>query len=143
MKTILFSLSLTFGLVACNNNTTANTSSNTATTNTATTTVAIAAKVVSAKEFVDMMVKMDKKDYYLIDVRTKAEADAGMLVDAINIDFQSPNFEEELAKLDKSKTAFVYCQGGVRSAKACKVAEKLAFKAIFDMDGGYNAWMKL
>lgn len=138
MKTILFALSLAFGLVACKNNTTANTNS-TSTTSAA----ATATKVVSAKDFVDMIVKMDKKDYYIIDVRTKAEADAGMLVDAINIDFQSPNFEEELAKLDKSKTAFVYCQGGVRSAKACKVAEKLAFKAIFDMDGGYNAWMKL
>lgn len=141
MKTILFALSLAFGLIACKNNTTANTSSNTTTT--VTNAAATAAKVVSAKDFVDMIVKMDKKDYYIIDVRTKAEADAGMLVDAINIDFQSPNFEEELAKLDKSKTAFVYCQGGVRSAKACKVAEKLAFKAIFDMDGGYNAWMKL
>jgi rhodanese-related sulfurtransferase len=140
MKTILFALSMAIGLVACKNNTTAN-SNTTNSTNTATATTPT--KVVSAKDFVDMIVKMDKKDYYIIDVRTKAEADGGMLVDAINIDFQSPNFEEELAKLDKSKTAFVYCQGGVRSAKACKIAEKLAFKAIFDMDGGYNAWMKL
>jgi rhodanese-related sulfurtransferase len=136
MKTILFALFIGVSLVACKNNTTAN-------TNTTTTVATAPIKVLSAKDFVDMIVKMDSKDYYIIDVRTKAEADAGMLMEAINIDFQSPDFEAELAKLDKSKTAFIYCQGGVRSAKACKVAEKLPFKAIFDMDGGYNAWLKL
>lgn len=98
------------------------------------------AKVLAVTEFAASMAKMDKKDYYLIDVRTKEEFEAGALPDALNIDFNGDDFEAQLAKLDKSKTAFIYCQAGGRSASACKVAEKMAFKAIFDMDGGYGAW---
>lgn len=98
------------------------------------------AKVLAVTEFAASMAKMDKKDYYLIDVRTKEEFEAGALPDALNIDFNGDDFEAQLAKLDKSKTAFIYCQAGGRSASACKVAEKMAFKAVFDMDGGYGAW---
>jgi phage shock protein E len=140
MKTGIFSLFFAAAvLVGCKNAQT-DKSANATTTTTTTTAATVAAKVLSVDEFSANMAKMDKKDYYLIDVRTKAEFEAGALPDALNIDFNADGFEAELAKLDKSKTAFIYCQAGGRSAKACKVAEKLAFKSVFDMAGGYGDW---
>lgn len=49
----------------------------------------------------------------MIDVRTPAEFASGHLEGAINIDVQSPDFDQQVAQLDPSATYLVYCRGGL------------------------------
>ncbi|MEL6275066.1 MAG: rhodanese-like domain-containing protein, partial [Bacteroidota bacterium] len=63
--------------------------------------------------------KMGGEDVIILDVRTPAETDRGVIEGALLIDYRSPGFEDELAKLDKEKTYLVYCQSGGRSARTC------------------------
>jgi phage shock protein E len=76
----------------------------------------------------------------LLDVRTPGEFAAGHLANAINIDFQSGYFEEEVAKLDKSASYAIYCRSGNRSGQAVKVMADLGFTDMYDMDGGVIDW---
>ena len=78
----------------------------------------------------------------VLDVRTKKEFDAGHIPGAINLDVNSPDFQEKAAKLDKSKTYLVHCAAGVRSARACNVLDKIALTNVVNLDPGLNAWIK-
>ena len=79
----------------------------------------------------------------MIDVRTPVEFSEGHIAEAINIDFQNPNFETEIEKLDKSKNYFVYCQSGNRSGQAVRKIQSLGFKNIFELRGGLNSAQEL
>lgn len=76
----------------------------------------------------------------VLDVRTPGEFAQGRLANAINIDFQSGNFEAEISKLDKNATYAVYCRSGNRSGQAVKVMTDLGFTNLYDMDGGVIDW---
>jgi rhodanese-related sulfurtransferase len=54
------------------------------------------------------------------------------------IDFYSPNFEEELDKLDKNKKYIYHCRSGSRSRSAITVFKKLGFTEIYELEGGIN-----
>jgi rhodanese-related sulfurtransferase len=83
--------------------------------------------------------RADKKNVVL-DVRTKKEFDAGHIPGAVNIDLNSPDFEEKVAKLDKTKTYLVHCGAGVRSLKACENMGKMEFPKLINLEGGFKAW---
>lgn len=76
----------------------------------------------------------------LLDVRTPREFQSGTIKGSKNIDFNSPDFEKEIAKLDKSKTYLVYCRSGNRSGQALPVLEKLNLSKLYHLDGGIKAW---
>ena len=81
------------------------------------------------------------KDVQLVDVRTPDEYNAGKIDDAINIDyFDQDNFKKAFEKLDKNKPLFVYCRSGHRSHESAVLLEKMGFKEIYDLEGGYIAW---
>lgn len=84
----------------------------------------------------------DHKKLVLIDVRTPEEFANGKIEGAINIDVQSPDFVEQLNVLDKDMEYGVYCARGRRSAIAADQMKKLGFTKIYDLEGGYNAWIK-
>ena len=50
----------------------------------------------------------------LVDVRTPEEYGSGHLKNAININIRDNSFEQQAAKLDKSKPVMVYCKAGSR-----------------------------
>ncbi len=81
-----------------------------------------------------------KKDIQLLDVRTAKEFDAGHIAGAQNINYFAADFKEQIAKLDKEKPVYVYCQGGGRSGAAAKMMVELGFKQVFDLEGGYDDW---
>src|SRR5512134_2126968 len=60
-------------------------------------------------------------DFVLLDVRTRKEFDAERIAGAVMVDYNSPSFRDEIAKLDREKTYLVYCRTGNRSAGALKV----------------------
>lgn len=82
------------------------------------------------------------KTNVVLDVRTKKEHSEAHLPGAILIDITEGNFEQEIAKLDKSKTYLVHCAAGGRSARACKKMDQLGFKSLYNMEGGLTAWQK-
>ena len=69
-----------------------------------------------------------KKNYPIIDVRTPSEFWEGHIDNAINIDFKSNLFINEISKLDKSKTYLIYCRSGNRSSKAALIMDSLDLK---------------
>ena len=80
----------------------------------------------------------------IVDVRTPNEFNSGHIEGAMNIDFFSKDFLDQIANLDldKSEVLFVYCKGGVRSSKAASKIRGLGFKKIIDLEGGINNWTK-
>lgn len=76
----------------------------------------------------------------LVDVRTPGEYGEGHLAGALNIDFKSGDFREQVDNLDKGRAVYIYCRSGGRSAASAKVLSELGFRKIFDLGGGYLGW---
>jgi rhodanese-related sulfurtransferase len=75
-----------------------------------------------------------------LDVRTPGEFMSGFIKGAKNIDFQSGNFETEIAALDKNATYAVYCRSGNRSGQAVKVMHDAGFHNVYNLNGGVIDW---
>ena len=95
---------------------------------------------ITEKEFKDNF--EGKNNVVVIDVRTKAEFEAGRIYkDALNIDVEKKDFSEKIAKLDKeNKIYFIYCHSGRRSGIAKKIMEDKGFKEVYDLKGGIEEW---
>jgi rhodanese-related sulfurtransferase len=88
----------------------------------------------SAKEYIEV----DTKDAVILDVRTQREFDYGHLENAIVVDIYQKSFREEINKLDKEKTYYVYCKTGTRSRSAVNYMLQSGFKKVCNLDGGIN-----
>ena len=75
-----------------------------------------------------------------LDVRTPAEFAEGYIEGARLIDFQSGNFEKEIATLDENATYAVYCRSGNRSGQAVRIMQDAGFTNVFNMNGGVIDW---
>ena len=84
--------------------------------------------------------KISQPGVVTLDVRTPAEFAEGYIEGARLIDFQSGNFENEIAILDKNATYAVYCRSGNRSGQAVKVMQDAGFANVFNMNGGVIEW---
>ena len=78
----------------------------------------------------------------LVDVRTPVEFDAGHIDGALNIDWFSEDFNEQVKKLEKNKTIYVYCKKGGRSLKSQARLKELGFLNVVNLDGGFDAYSK-
>jgi rhodanese-related sulfurtransferase len=98
-------------------------------------------KNVSPQEAHVLIEKNNKNpDFVILDVRTPEEFSEGHIEDAVNLDFYSDNFEEELEKLDKNKTYVTHCRSGSRSAKTLNLMKELGFKEAYNITGGIVQW---
>lgn len=88
----------------------------------------------------EMQVLLQDKDVQLVDVRTQKEVEEGFIENSQNIDFNSPTFDEDILKLDKSKPVILYCRSGGRSAKCANKLKAAGFTKIFDLEGGITKW---
>lgn len=88
----------------------------------------------------EMQELSELEDVQLVDVRTPEEFDKGYIANAQNIDYNSPSFDSEIEKLDKSKPVIVYCHKGKRSAKCAKKMKDAGFVKIYDLEGGLAKW---
>jgi rhodanese-related sulfurtransferase len=84
--------------------------------------------------------KVTEAGIITLDVRTPGEFNEGHIEGAQLIDFQSGNFENEIATLDKSKTYAVYCRSGSRSGQAVKVMSDAGFTSVYNLNGGVIDW---
>jgi phage shock protein E len=91
------------------------------------------------KSFADKI--MTDKNLMILDVRTPAEFAQGSIKGAINIDVNAADFKEKIASLDKEKSYLIYCRSGMRSVKACNIMAENGFAKMFNLLGGYQAWL--
>ena len=62
---------------------------------------------------------------------------------SVNVDVQDESFEDLVAQLDPNKTYIVHCTKnplGGRSSRALESMQKLGFKRLYSLEGGYVAW---
>ena len=77
----------------------------------------------------------------ILDVRTPDEFETSRIPNSKNIDFYNPqNFILEIEKLNKSKSYYVYCRTGVRSANSCQLMNELGFDKVYNLLGGIVEW---
>lgn len=77
----------------------------------------------------------------ILDVRTQDEVEEGMIPNALHFDiYKGQEFIDEINKLDKSKTYFVYCRSGNRSGQACSLMNSLGFENTHNLMGGFSQW---
>jgi rhodanese-related sulfurtransferase len=88
------------------------------------------------------LIKQNKgnSNFVIVDVRTPEEFRDGHIEGAVNVDFRSGNFPNEIDRLDKSKTYFVYCRTGNRSYDAVALMGSLGFRSIVRLEGDITGW---
>lgn len=80
-------------------------------------------------------------DAVILDVRTEEEVEEKSIPHTLHIDFyQGQGFLDELEKLDKNKSYYVYCKSGGRSGQACMIMQQLGFDKTFNLVGGITEW---
>ena len=80
-------------------------------------------------------------DALILDVRTPEEFETSRIPKSINIDFYNPEiFMQEIGKLDKDKSYYIYCRTGVRSANSCHLMKELGFAKTYNLIGGIVDW---
>jgi rhodanese-related sulfurtransferase len=84
--------------------------------------------------------RAQKEKVVVLDVRTPEEYAAGHIPGSVLLDFRSPKFAEELAKLSREKQYLVHCAVGGRSAKACDQMTRIGLTNIVNLKGGFKAW---
>lgn len=80
--------------------------------------------------------EINLNEYILIDVRSRREFRENHLNGAINIPL--PNVKRNIEKNIKNKTrkVLVYCQSGIRSARAVEIMEDLGYTEVYNLKGG-------
>ena len=80
-------------------------------------------------------------DALILDVRTPEEFEISRIPKSVNIDFYNPEiFMQEIGKLDKDKSYYIYCRTGVRSANSCHIMKELGFTKTYNLIGGIVDW---
>jgi rhodanese-related sulfurtransferase len=97
------------------------------------------AKDLTVKEFTK---QMQNNPGVLLDVRTPGEVKKGAIEGSINIDFFDDDFEARVNRLDKTKPIYIYCAVGGRSGEAIDLMKQKGFVELYNLAGGYSAWMK-
>jgi rhodanese-related sulfurtransferase len=80
------------------------------------------------------------KNAQLIDVRTRDEHNQYRIPGSKLIDVSSMKFRDEIEKLDKSKSYYVYCASGARSRAACSAMKKIGIENVVNLRGGICNW---
>src|SRR5262245_40215500 len=78
----------------------------------------------------------------LMDVREDSEWQAGHAAEAVHLG--KGIFERDLEKMfpDADREIIMYCGGGFRSALTADAAQKMGYRNVFSLAGGYKALVK-
>ena len=79
-------------------------------------------------------------NFVILDVRTPREFAGGHIEGAINLDYNSSSFKDDLNALDKTKMYLVYCRTARRSRGALDMMRALEFREVYHMLGGIVGW---
>ena len=94
--------------------------------------------VISDAQFIEIQ----DTDYILVDVRTTEEYELGHIQDALNFDYYSESFQNDILTLDKSSSIVLYCRTQNRSTKTANYLKENGYKEIAVLEGGITSWVK-
>ncbi|HXF10795.1 MAG TPA: rhodanese-like domain-containing protein [Desulfuromonadaceae bacterium] len=78
----------------------------------------------------------------LLDVREDSEWTAGHAAEAKHLGKGILERDLEKTYPDPNTEIIMYCGGGFRSAMTCDAAQKMGYKNVFSLAGGYKALVK-
>jgi len=82
---------------------------------------------------------MNNKKFVILDVRTPEEFASEHIEKAVNLDYYSGNFKNDLDQLNKSSAYLIYCRSGNRSGSTLNIMKDLDFREVYNMlDGIVN-----
>ena len=79
-------------------------------------------------------------DAVIVDVREKDEFDESHIPDAVHMSRGMVELEVEDKFPDRNTTIICHCGGGGRSALAAESLQKMGYKNVRSMAGGFKAW---
>lgn len=88
----------------------------------------------------EVVALMDDKKTTIIDVREIKERSGGFIANDTHIPLAQ--IKTKLDSLKKDNNIVVYCRSGSRSAYACKQLTKENFEKVYNLKGGFMAWLK-
>ncbi len=94
---------------------------------------------ISAEELRKM--KADGEEFSLIDVREREDWYQGIIPDAKTITRGMLELKIDLVTTDKERKIVVYCGGGSRSALSAYMLQRMGFRNVFSLAGGYRGWV--
>jgi len=102
--------------------------------------VADAKKKITEISPTDAASKSKSSDAVIVDVREKDEWDDGHIPDAVHMSRGMLELEIEDKFPDRNTTIICHCGGGGRSALAAESLQKMGYKNVRNMAGGFKAW---
>ena len=89
---------------------------------------------------IDAASKTKSSDAVIVDVREKDEWDDEHIPDAVHMSRGMLELEIEDKFPDRNTTIICHCGGGGRSALAAESLQKMGYKNVRSMVGGFKAW---
>ena len=92
---------------------------------------------------------VDGEDAVFVDVRERAEHDAGAIAGAVAaprgfLEFiADPTSPMHNAALSSGKRLVIYCASGGRSALAAKTLQDMGYSGVANLTGGFQAWTEV
>jgi rhodanese-related sulfurtransferase len=81
--------------------------------------------------------------FYLVDVREDNEWERGRALGAMHLGKGVIERDVEHTIPDRDAEIVLYCGGGYRSALAADVLQRMGYKNVLSMDGGWKRWKEL
>ena len=96
---------------------------------------------VKEADFRDIKKRLDAGEkMILVDTREDTEWVKGHIPGAVHLGKGVIERDVETTVPDKNTTLVLYCGGGFRSALAADNLQKMGYKNVISMDGGWRAW---
>lgn len=100
-----------------------------------------AKKRVKEADFRDIKKRLDAGEKMIVvDTREDNEWAKGHIPGAVHLGKGVIERDVETTIPDKNATLVLYCGGGFRSALAADNLQKMGYKNVISMDGGWRAW---
>ncbi|MFC3415730.1 rhodanese-like domain-containing protein [Algoriphagus hitonicola] len=132
MKNLLFAFSILFTLGSCSSGETQKDNLNENSV----------AKVISLNS-IDFQSKFQTGEGILLDVRTPAEINQGLLSkNAKIIDIYANDFSKRVLELPKDQKIYIYCSAGIRSEQAANFLIQNGYTQVFHLKGGLGDWTR-
>jgi rhodanese-related sulfurtransferase len=85
--------------------------------------------------------KAGGEDFSLIDVREREDWYQGTIPGAQTITRGMLELKIDLVTTDKDRKIVLYCGGGSRSALSAYMLQRMGFRNVFSLAGGYGGWV--